>query len=140
MARLAELEQRRTALLKQSVELRDECRARFVALSPAGRALESAQGLLARLKRVPLKLLVTVARSGIRETLTNDARRATLIAGASTAAIALARRYRRWRRSRADRAADGERDDGVTDQARQVTERLANERRVTDGSGAGEGS
>ena len=70
---------------------------RAPALAPAGRVIDGTQGLLARLRRVPLRLIVGLARAGLRESLSNDARRAALLAGASTGVVALIRRWSRRR-------------------------------------------
>ena len=48
-----------------------------------------------RLRRLPLRFIVTAARAGLAESLSNETRRATLIAGAATGVMALIRRWRR---------------------------------------------
>ncbi len=93
--RIAELQARRTALIDDSGALRQEARAHVEALKPAVHRLERAGSVMARLRRLPLRFIVTAARAGLAESLSNETRRATLIAGAATGVMALIRRWRR---------------------------------------------
>lgn len=95
--RITELEVRRAALIDDSGTLREQARAHVEALKPVARRMEHAGGVLARLRRLPLKLIVTAARAGLAESVSNDTRRATLIAGAASGVMALVRRWRRGR-------------------------------------------
>lgn len=102
--RIGELRARRAALIEVSGALRTQARAEAEGLAPAVHGLGRVGGMLARLRRLPLRFIVTAARAGLRESLSNEARRATLIAGAATGIMALVRRWRRRPRPRRSRS------------------------------------
>lgn len=93
--RIGELRARRAALIEVSGALRAQARAEIEGLAPAVHGLGRVGGVLARLRRLPVRFIVTAARAGLGDALSNEARRATLLAGAATGIMALVRRWRR---------------------------------------------
>ena len=106
MTRIAQLSNRREALLAQSTLLRGQCETHLRALSGPVRALDGATSLLARLRRVPLRLLVGLAREGLGAALSTKQRRATVLAGVATTAAALVKRWRRRKPEHAKHAGE----------------------------------
>lgn len=105
MTGITELGARRERLLARSAELRELCATHARTLSGPMRALDRASSLLGRLRRVPLRLLVGLAREGLSGALSTRERRATLLAGVATGAAAL---VNRWRRRKHDHAGQAE--------------------------------
>jgi hypothetical protein len=98
--RLAELAARRAELMAASEALRERCATLAQPLAGAAAALDGARGLVARLRRVPLRLIVGLARSGLGQALSTEDRRATVIAHVATGVAALVRRWRRRKHRR----------------------------------------
>ena len=96
---------RRKLDLHQTTFAMGEAVAHLHALAGPVRALDRASGLLARLRRVPLRLIVGLARQGLGEALSSKERRATVLAGVATGAAALVNRWRRRKQRRSQHAA-----------------------------------
>ena len=105
MTKIDRLSARREQLLVRSAQLRGQCETHLHALAGPVRALDRASGLLARLRRVPLRLIVGLARQGLGEALSSKERRATVLAGVATGAAALVNRWRRRKQRRSQHAA-----------------------------------